>query len=163
MTTEYAVFCGLDVDKAAHDLCALDPDGQRLFDPALPQDEARLKDLFTRLSEHGRVLVVVDQPNTIGALPIAAARAMGVGVRAAPGSPNSCLRMSSASVEMRWPVEPRTMSASIAVAACLKRQSFVGCVVGPARWCEAWGGGGRGDGSGCGSWGSTNSSSSTFR
>jgi len=85
MTTEYAVFCGLDVGKEAHHACALDPGGRRLYDAALPQDEARLKDLFTRLSEHGPVLVVVDQPNTIGALPIAVARAMGLGVAYLPG------------------------------------------------------------------------------
>ncbi len=84
-TSGYMVFCGLDVGKEAHHACALDPDGRRLFDAALPQDEARLRDLLTRLGEHGRVLVVVDQPNTIGALPIAVARAMGVGVAYLPG------------------------------------------------------------------------------
>ena len=85
MTTEYKVFCGLDVGKEAHHACALDPDGRRLFDAALPQDEARLKDLFARLGQYGSVLVVVDQPNTIGALPIAVARAMGLGVAYLPG------------------------------------------------------------------------------
>jgi transposase len=85
MTIEYAVFCGLDVGKEAHHACALDRDGQRLFDAALPQDEARLRDLFTRLGGHGEVLVVVDQPNTIGALPIAVARAMGLAVAYLPG------------------------------------------------------------------------------
>ena len=34
----------------------------------MPQDKAQLRELFTRLQEHGKVLVVVDQPNTIGAL-----------------------------------------------------------------------------------------------
>jgi len=85
MTTEYAVFCGLDVGKEAHHACALDVTGRRLFDAALPQDEARLRELFSRLAEHGLVLVVVDQPNTIGALPIAVARAMGLGVAYLPG------------------------------------------------------------------------------
>ena len=46
---------------------AVDPDGRRLFDAELPQDETRLRELLSRLSEHGQVLVVVDQPNTIGA------------------------------------------------------------------------------------------------
>jgi len=85
MTTEYAVFCGLDVGKEAHHACALDVTGRRLFDAALPQDEVRLRELFSRLAEHGLVLVVVDQPNTIGALPIAVARAMGLGVAYLPG------------------------------------------------------------------------------
>jgi transposase len=85
MTTEWMVFCGLDVAKEAHHACALDPDGRRLFDAALPQDETRLRDLLTRLGEHGPVLVVVDQPNTIGALPIAVARAMGFRVAYLPG------------------------------------------------------------------------------
>ncbi len=62
MTTEYTVFCGLDVGKEAHHACAVDPGGRRLFDAALPQDEA-----------------------TIGALPIAVARAMGLGVAYLPG------------------------------------------------------------------------------
>jgi len=85
MTSEYMVFCGLDVGKETHHACALDPSGRRLFDAALPQDEIRLRELFSRLMEHGPVLVVVDQPNTIGALPIAVARAMGLGVAYLPG------------------------------------------------------------------------------
>jgi hypothetical protein len=84
-TSEYSVFCGLDVGKESHHACALDPTGQRLFDAALPQDESQLRALFTRLMEHGPVLVVVDQPNTIGALAIAVARAMGLGVAYLPG------------------------------------------------------------------------------
>src|SRR3954453_11368627 len=85
MTTEYAVFCGLDVGKEAHHACALDVTGRRLFDAALPQDETQLRELFGRLAEHGPVLVVVDHPNTIGALPIAVARALGLGVAYLPG------------------------------------------------------------------------------
>jgi len=85
MTTEYTVFCGLDVGKEAHHACALDPDGRRLFDAPLPQDAGRLRDLFDRLAQRGPVLVVVDQPNTIGALPIAVARAMGLDVAYLPG------------------------------------------------------------------------------
>ena len=84
-TSEYTVFCGLNVGKEAHHACALDASGRRLFDAALPQDEARLRDLITRLMEHGPVLVVVDKPNTIGALPIAVARATGLGVANLPG------------------------------------------------------------------------------
>ncbi|WP_170850932.1 hypothetical protein [Arthrobacter sp. OV608] len=38
--------------------------------PEWPPDEARLRELFTGLQQHGRGLVIVDQPNTIGAFPI---------------------------------------------------------------------------------------------
>jgi transposase len=41
--------------------------------------------LITKLKEHGQVLLVVDQPATIGALPVAAARAEGVAVAYLPG------------------------------------------------------------------------------
>lgn len=58
---------------------------RRVFDKGLPQDQRRLEELFTKLQTHGRVLVVVDQPNTIGALPIAVARQMGIQVAYLPG------------------------------------------------------------------------------
>ena len=45
--TGYAVFCGLDVSKSTHHAVALDPGGDRLHDAELPQDEARLRQLFT--------------------------------------------------------------------------------------------------------------------
>lgn len=82
---DYAVFCGVDVGKSAHHACALDPAGQRLHDKALPNDEAALRRVFTDLGARGRVLVVVDQPASIGALAIAVARAMGIDVAYLPG------------------------------------------------------------------------------
>ncbi|MFC7626115.1 IS110 family transposase, partial [Microlunatus sp. GCM10028923] len=81
----FAIWCGLDVGKSTHHACALDRDGARVFDAELPQDQRRLELLFGQLAEHGRVLVVVDQPNTIGALPVAVARAMGIEVAYLPG------------------------------------------------------------------------------
>src|SRR5687768_11335843 len=81
----FAVFCGLDVGKGTHHAVALTPQGQRLHDGELPQDEARLRALFAKLSEHGRVLMVVDQPATIGALPVAVARDAGCEVAYLPG------------------------------------------------------------------------------
>ncbi|MFT3887358.1 MAG: IS110 family transposase [Arachnia sp.] len=81
----FAVWCGLDVGKQDHHACALDPSGKRLFDAPLAQDQKRIEDLFTKLQAHGRVLVIVDQPNTIGALPIAVARSMGIEVAYLPG------------------------------------------------------------------------------
>ncbi|RKS76168.1 transposase IS116/IS110/IS902 family protein [Actinomadura pelletieri DSM 43383] len=66
---------------------ALNPSGNRLHDRALPNDEAKLKALFAKLAEHGRVLMVVDQPASIGALPVAVARAEGCQVAYLPGLP----------------------------------------------------------------------------
>ena len=77
MNTRFAVVVGLDVGKTAHHACALDPEGNKLFDKPLPQDETKLRELFTQLQNHGEVLMVVDQPNTIGTLPIAVARDTG--------------------------------------------------------------------------------------
>ena len=85
METRFAVVIGLDVGKTGHHACALDPGGSRLFDKPLPQDEAQLRELFTELQKHGNVLMVVDQPNTIGALPIAVARDAGCAVAYLPG------------------------------------------------------------------------------
>ncbi|CAB0773336.1 IS110 family transposase [Corynebacterium diphtheriae] len=65
---------GLDVGKTEHHACALDREGNKLFDKPLPQVESDLAKLFNALQQHRTVLVVVDQSNPIGALPIAVAR-----------------------------------------------------------------------------------------
>ncbi|AXR74011.1 IS110 family transposase [Auritidibacter sp. NML130574] len=85
MTREYDVFLGLDVGKTAHHGCALTATGERLYDRELPQDETALRAVIEQLQDDGLVLVVVDQPNTIGALPIAVARACGATVAYLPG------------------------------------------------------------------------------
>jgi transposase len=51
----------------------------------LPNDETKLRALIGRLKEHGQILLVVDQPATVGALPVAVARAEGVWVAYLPG------------------------------------------------------------------------------
>jgi transposase len=79
------VFVGVDVGKASHHAVALTTAGDKLLDEALPQDEARLRTMIGRLMAYGRVLLVVDQPATIGALPLAVARDMGVQVGYLPG------------------------------------------------------------------------------
>lgn len=81
----FAVFCGLDVGKSEHHACALDTAGKRVHDKALPNDETALRTVFTALAEHGRVLVVVDQPTSIGALAVAVARSLGIDVAYLPG------------------------------------------------------------------------------
>ncbi|AGK51574.1 transposase family protein [Burkholderia thailandensis MSMB121] len=79
------VFVGVDVGKGQHHAVALDRHGKRLYNKALPNDEAKLRALIAELKTHGRLLFVVDQPSTIGALPVAVARAEGVLVAYLPG------------------------------------------------------------------------------
>jgi hypothetical protein len=61
------------------------PGHKRLFDTALPNDWSRLRAVLDKLATHGRLLIVVDQPTTIGALPVTAARASGHNVAYPPG------------------------------------------------------------------------------
>jgi transposase len=79
------VFVGVDVGKGEHHAMALDKTGKRLFDKALPNDEKKLRELIGGLKQHGTVLFVVDQPNTIGALPVTVAYDEGVVVGYLPG------------------------------------------------------------------------------
>ena len=85
MSDQYGVFLGLDVGKSDHHAVGLAPDGKRLHDGPLPNTEARLRALFDKLARHGRILVVVDQPASIGALAVAVARACGHQVAYLPG------------------------------------------------------------------------------
>ncbi|GAA2037919.1 IS110-like element ISSfl4 family transposase [Yaniella flava] len=74
---QYAVCIGLDVGKSAHHATALTTDGTKVFDKPLPNTEAKLQHIITDLvREYGPALLVVDQPATIGALPVAVAQAL---------------------------------------------------------------------------------------
>lgn len=79
------VFIGVDVGKDTHHAVAVNRSGKRLFDKALPNDENKLRSLISDLKQHGQILLVVDQPATIGALPVAVARSEGVLVGYLPG------------------------------------------------------------------------------
>ena len=79
------VFVGVDVGKRDHHAVALDVAGKVLLDRSLPQDEQQLRRLIASLKSYGRVLFVVDQPATIGALPLAVARDEGVEIGYLPG------------------------------------------------------------------------------
>ncbi|MGW6275085.1 IS110 family transposase [Streptomyces sp. NPDC055060] len=79
------VFCALDVGKAEHHGTALLKDGRTVFDKPLPNNEPQLRQLFARLQRKGTVLVVVDQPASIGTLAVAVARASGCDVAYLPG------------------------------------------------------------------------------
>jgi len=84
------------------------------FDKPSPQDEARLRELLIGLQEHGRVLVMVDQPNTIGALRVAVAPDCGATMAHLPGLAMSTdtpgptgLRAAGRGNVLRWGPEPR--------------------------------------------------------
>ena len=79
------VFVGVDVGKGEHHAVALNRAGKVLFDKALPNDEGKMRAVLQKLKHSGTVLVIVDQPATIGALPIAVAQAEGVLVGYLPG------------------------------------------------------------------------------
>lgn len=85
-TGDIHVFLGLDVGKGEHHATAVTPAGKKAFDKRLPNTEPKLRELFAKLqAKHGTVLVVVDQPASIGALPLAVARDMGCPVAYLPG------------------------------------------------------------------------------
>lgn len=79
------VFIGVDVGKGHHHAVALDRNGRRLYNKALPNDETQLRALINELKAHGQLLFVVDQPATIGALPLAVAQDAGALVAYLPG------------------------------------------------------------------------------
>lgn len=83
---QIGVYLGLDVGKGEHHATALTPAGKKVYDKRLPNTEPKLRELFTALQDkHGTVLAVVDQPASIGALPLAVARDTGCQVAYLPG------------------------------------------------------------------------------
>ena len=83
--TTYDVYCGIDVGKTMHHAIALRPDGSRILSREIPQDEDQIRELVGELGAHGSVIVVVDQPRNIGALPLAVARNCGADLAYLPG------------------------------------------------------------------------------
>lgn len=79
------IFIGVDVGKSNHHAVAIDRQGKKNLDRALPQDETKLRSIIKAVAGKGRVLLVVDQPSTIGALPVAVAQAEGILVGYPPG------------------------------------------------------------------------------
>ncbi|MFB7601227.1 IS110 family transposase [Streptomyces sp. NPDC056160] len=85
-TSGIGAFLGLDVGKGEHHATALTPAGKKALDKRLPNSEPKLREVFAKLiAKHGTVLVVVDQPASIGALPLAVARDAGCKVAYLPG------------------------------------------------------------------------------
>ena len=85
ITTDVDIFLGLDVGKTDHWACAVTKDGTKIWNKTLPNDEAKLTPVYENLSAKGTVLVVVDQPATIGALAVAVAQHLGIPVAYLPG------------------------------------------------------------------------------
>lgn len=85
MNSKYSVFLGLDVGKGEHHAVGLDTAGKRLHDGPLPNSEPKMRAMFDKFAAHGPLLAVVDQPATIGALPVAVARACEHEVAYLPG------------------------------------------------------------------------------
>ncbi|MBB5110025.1 hypothetical protein FHS40_009155 [Streptomyces spectabilis] len=80
------VFLGLDVGTGEHHATAVTAAGKKALDKRLSNSEPKLREVFTkRQAKHSLVLVVVDQPASIGALPLAVARTMGCPVAYLPG------------------------------------------------------------------------------
>lgn len=80
------VYLGLDVGKGEHHAHGLQPDGKTVLDKPLPNSEPKLRAMLDKLgAKYGTVLVVVDQPASIGALPLAVARDAGCKVAYLPG------------------------------------------------------------------------------
>lgn len=78
------------------------PTGRKTFDKCLPNTEPKLRELFAKLqAKHEVVLVVVDQPASIGALPLAVARDMGCSGRISAGADDATDR------RLLPPVRPR--------------------------------------------------------
>ncbi|MFD1377576.1 transposase [Micrococcus antarcticus] len=85
ISTDIEIFLGLDVGKTDHWACAVTKDGTKIWNKTLPNDKTILVTVYQNLSAQGTVLIVVDQPATIGALAVAIAQNLGIAVAYLPG------------------------------------------------------------------------------
>lgn len=75
----FGVFVGIDVGKASNYVVAIEGDDEEPFvSREVPQEEAALRQVLAEASARGSAIVVVDQCGTIGRLPVAVARDMGL-------------------------------------------------------------------------------------
>lgn len=90
MTTTIAktdVIIGLDVGKTHHYAYIIDRNAQRCYQGKVNQTEQALRKLYTKARRYGdTVMLVVDQPNNIGAFAVAVARDMGLELAYLTGS-----------------------------------------------------------------------------
>lgn len=79
------VFIGEDVGKDTHHALPLIVQVNACSIKHYPTTKTNSGSLISDLKQHGQILLVVDQPATIGALPVAVARSVGVLVGYLPG------------------------------------------------------------------------------
>jgi hypothetical protein len=85
-TEDVGVFLGLGVGKTAHHGHGLTPADKKVLDKPLPDSEPKLRAVLDKLTvKFGTVLVIVDQPASIGALPLTVARDADCKVAYLPG------------------------------------------------------------------------------
>ncbi|EGX61673.1 transposase [Streptomyces zinciresistens K42] len=85
-TEVVGVFLGLDVGTSTHHGHGLTPAGKKVFDEQPPNSEPKLRAVFDKpAAKFGTVLVIADQPASIGALPPTVARDAGCMVVYLPG------------------------------------------------------------------------------
>ena len=84
-TEDIQIFLGRDVAKTDHWAYAVIQDGTKIWNKTLPNDETKLAAVHQELLAQGQILVVVDQPATIGALAVAIAQNLGIPVAYLPG------------------------------------------------------------------------------
>lgn len=76
---------GVDVGKTHHHAVGCDRTGAAILDQVVANDEAAIRTMLATAGPTDAVLLVVDQPASIGALPVAVAQAMGIAVGYLPG------------------------------------------------------------------------------
>ncbi|QTG75984.1 IS110 family transposase [Trueperella pecoris] len=82
---DFKIWLGIDVGKADHWATAVNDSGELVYSHSLPNDESKLRAIYDDLAAQGRLLIVVDQPATIGALAVAVAQSMAIAVAYLPG------------------------------------------------------------------------------
>ncbi|WP_461021023.1 IS110 family RNA-guided transposase [Trueperella pyogenes] len=81
----FDIWLGIDVGKTDHWATALNVAGKKIYCGKLPNDESQLRQIYSNLTAQGNLLVIVDQPATIGALAVGLTQAMNIMVAYLPG------------------------------------------------------------------------------
>lgn len=67
----------LEIPEPGLTVTDLTPAGKKIFEEQLPNSEPKLRAVFDKTATSGTVLVIVDQPASIGALPLTVTRDAG--------------------------------------------------------------------------------------
>jgi len=82
---DITLIVGVDVGKTHHHAIGCDRTGATILNQVVANDEGAIRTLLATAGAADAVLLVVDQPASIGALPVAVAQAMGITVGYLPG------------------------------------------------------------------------------